>query len=286
MTARLIVTADDFGMSLEVNEAVEKAHRCGILTSASLVVAGAAAEDAIRRAKRMPGLGVGLHLAMFGAPAQHSGKVQHRLAPDGENLGESPVSTGIAIMFSPSARAAARREIEAQFRAFGQTGLELGYLDGHWHCHQHPTIFNMAIAAGRPLGLRAVRIPYEGLGWSHRVTGHRRLGTRIGHAVSHAPLAGFMRLRAKAAGLRTNDHFFAKSDAGSVSGDQLLGLVQNLPDGVTEVGLHPSTRQRSGLHSPPPDWNSTGELAALTDPRLRAEIERREILLCRWADLL
>ena len=285
MSKHLVVTADDFGMSIEVNEAVEEAHRNGILTNASLVVAGAAAADAIRRAKRMPGLGVGLHLAIFGAPAQQSGEAQQMIAPDGENLGEKPVSTGIGIMFSPATRAAAKREIEAQFRAFGQSGLELGHLDGHWHCHQHPTILNLAIAAGRPLGLRAVRIPYEGLGWSHRVTGHRRLGARIGHAVSHAPLAGFMRLRTKAAGLRANDHFFAKSDAGSVSGDQLLGLVQNLPDGVIEVGLHPSTRQRIGIHSPPPDWDSTGELAALTDPRLRPEIERRGIILCRWADL-
>ena len=285
MSKHLVVTADDFGMSIEVNEAVEEAHRNGILTNASLVVAGAAAADAIRRAKRMPGLGVGLHLAIFGAPAQQSGEAQQMIAPDGENLGEKPVSTGIGIMFSPATRAAAKREIEAQFRAFGQSGLELGHLDGHWHCHQHPTILNLAIAAGRPLGLRAVRIPYEGLGWSHRVTGHRRLGARIGHAVSHAPLAGFMRLRTKAAGLRANDHFFAKSDAGSVSGDQLLGLVQNLPDGVTEVGLHPSTRQRIGIHSPPPDWDSTGELAALTDTRLRPEIERRGIILCRWADL-
>ena len=285
MSKHLVVTADDFGMSIEVNEAVEEAHRNGILTNASLVVAGAAAADAIRRAKRMPGLGVGLHLAIFGAPAQQSGEAQQMIAPDGENLGEKPVSTGIGIMFSPATRAAAKREIEAQFRAFGQSGLELGHLDGHWHCHQHPTILNLAIAAGRPLGLRAVRIPYEGLGWSHRVTGHRRLAARIGHAVSHAPLAGFMRLRTKAAGLRANDHFFAKSDAGSVSGDQLLGLLQNLPDGVTEVGLHPSTRQRIGIHSPPPDWNSTGELAALTDPRLRPEIERRGIILCRWADL-
>ena len=285
MNKHLVVTADDFGMSIEVNEAVEEAHRKGILTNASLVVAGAAADDAIRRAKRMPGLGVGLHLAMFGAPAQQSGDAQHSLAPDGENLGESPVSTGIAIMFSPVTRAAAKREIDAQFHAFAQTGLELGHLDGHWHCHQHPTILNMAIAAGRPLGLRAVRIPYEGIGWSQRVTGHRRVGARIGHALSHAPLAGYMRLRAKAAGLRANNHFFAKSDAGSVSGDQLLGLVENLPDGVTEVGLHPSTRKRVGLHAPPLDWDSAGELTALTDPRLRPEIERQGIVLCRWADL-
>src|SRR5471030_1738174 len=65
----LIVTADDFGMSIPVNEAVEEAHRKGVLTCASLVVAGEAAADAVRRAKRMPGLGVGLHLALLDAPS-------------------------------------------------------------------------------------------------------------------------------------------------------------------------------------------------------------------------
>ena len=285
MSARLIVTADDFGMSLEVNEAVEEAHRCGILTCASLVVAGAAAEDAIRRAKRMPALGVGLHLALFGAPAQHSGEAHGLLAPDGKNLGERPVSTGIAIMLSPVARAAARREIDAQFRAFGQSGLALGHLDGHWHCHQHPAVLDMALAAGLPMGLHAVRVPYEGLGWSRRVTGRWRLGARIGHALSHAPLASFMRHRIKAAGLRANDWFFAKTDAGSVTTEQLLGLVRHLPHGVTEVGLHPATRPWRGIHAPPADWNPTGELAALTDRRLREEIDSRGISLCRWADL-
>src|SRR3954467_3263603 len=68
-TRSLIVTADDFGMAPEVNEAVEEAHRRGVLTSASLVVTGAAAPDAVARARRMPGLGIGLHLALVSAPA-------------------------------------------------------------------------------------------------------------------------------------------------------------------------------------------------------------------------
>ena len=108
MSARLIVTADDFGMSLEVNEAVEEAHRKGILTCASLVVAGEAAEDAVRRAKRLPELGVGLHLAVFGARA--SAAEPSLLAPDGVNLGESPVSTGSA----PRARMATCQRARAK----------------------------------------------------------------------------------------------------------------------------------------------------------------------------
>ncbi len=285
MIRRLIVTADDFGMSLEVNEAVEQAHREGVLTCASLVVAGAAAQDAIRRAKRLPGLGVGLHLALFGAPAQNAGQKPTILAPDGENLGESPVTTGTAIMLSPRIRAAVREEVAAQFEAYRRTGLPLGHLDGHWHCHQHPAVLAMALEAGQPLGLRAVRVPYEGFGWSGEVTGQWRGLARLNHALSHAPLASYMRYRIRAAGMRANDWFFAKTDAGSVSAGQLTRLVSRLPQGITEVGLHPATRQWHGPHAPPAAWDPVGELAALIDPQLRAEIDRQRITLCRWADL-
>ncbi|WP_068071844.1 hopanoid biosynthesis-associated protein HpnK [Novosphingobium lentum] len=282
MTRRLIFTADDFGMSLEVNEAVEEAHRNGVLTCASLVVAGAAVDDAVARAKRLPGLGVGLHLTLYGAPAMHRGTASP-IAPDGVNLGESPVATGAAIMLRPTVRAAARAEIAAQFEAYRRTGLALGHLDGHWHCHQHPAVLAMAIELGVPLGLRAVRIPYEPLALA-RAGGSGAL-TRLAHVATHWPLAATMRRQARRAGLAANDSFFGKNDAGFVTIEQLLALVETLPSGVTEVGLHPSTRNWSGPHAPPPHWRPERELSALTDPRLAKAIAARGIGLCRWADL-
>lgn len=283
MSARLIVTADDFGMSLEVNEAVEEAHRDGILTCASLVVAGDAAEDAVRRARRMPGLGVGLHLAIFGAPASASGPSM--LAADGKNLDEKPVRTGSAIMVLPAARAAARREIAAQFEAYRRTGLELGHLDGHWHCHQHPTVLAQALELGVPLGLKALRIPYEPFGFSRRVAGKGKAGARLSHAICGLPLTLTMRLQALAAGVAVNDRFFGKTDDGFISEALLLSLVENLAHGVTELGLHPATQTWHGAHAPPPHWRQADELAALTSPRVRQAVERRGIVLQRWADI-
>ena len=280
---RLIVTADDFGMSLEVNEAVEEAHRNGILTCASLVVAGDAAEDAVARAKRLPGLGVGLHLAIFGARA--SASEPSVLAADGANLDERPVRTGSAIMLLPSGRKAARREIAAQFEAYRKTGLELGHLDGHWHCHQHPIVLAQALEIGVPLGLRALRIPYEPLRFSRSVAGKAKTGARLGHAIMGLPLMLTMRLAAKAAGVVANDRFFGKTDDGFISEDLLVSLLDNLPGGVTELGLHPATATWRGAHSPPPHWRQADELAALTSPRVRAAVERRGIMLQRWADL-
>lgn len=279
MTRRLILTADDFGMSVEVNEAVELAHREGILTCASLVVAGAAADDAVRRAKRMPTLGVGLHLAMFGAPAQL--RSPSLLARDGENLGTNPVSTGIAVMLSPRARTAARREFAAQFEAYRKSGLPLGHLDGHWHCHQHPAVLAMALEMGKPMGLAGVRVPHEPYALNRRVTGGGGLAASLGAW----PLAAGMRRQIRKAGLVANDVFFGQKDMGFVTSSLLKALAPALPEGLTEVGFHPATAHWAGPHAPPPHWDPTGELAALTDPAVREAFAANGVALCRWSDL-
>ncbi len=279
---RLIVTADDFGMSLEVNEAVEEAHRNGILTCASLAVTGAAAADAVRRAKRLPQLGVGLHLALYGAVA--ASPDASPLAPDGRNLGSGAVRTGAAIMLSPRTRAVARREIAAQFEAYRRTGLPLGHLDGHWHCHQHPAVLAIALKLGRPLGLKALRVPYEPYGLSHDVAGGERSSARALHAISHWPLAALMRRQIGATEMITNDRFVGKTDAGHIDEALLLRLAALLPPGLTELGLHPATAQWNGDHVPPTTWQPAAELAALTSPAVRAALDAAGVTLCRWQD--
>ncbi|MFT4025316.1 MAG: hopanoid biosynthesis-associated protein HpnK [Novosphingobium sp.] len=270
-------------MSVEVNEAVEQAHREGILTCASLMVTGPAFADALRRARRLPELGVGLHLALYDAPAAHP--VPSRIAPDGRTLGMDSTGTGIAMMLSARVRAAARAEIAAQFEAYRKTGLALGHLDGHWHCHQHPAILALAIAAGKPLGLKAVRVPYEPYGFSRRVAGGGAQPGRLAHVLGHYPLALAMRRRLRAAGLRRNDSFFGKNDAGAVSEEMLRRMIEALPAGVTEAGLHPATGHWPEPHNLPADWRPAAELAALTSPALREALAANGVRLCRWADL-
>jgi hopanoid biosynthesis associated protein HpnK len=254
-----------------------------VLTCASLMVTGPAVEDALRRARRLPGLGVGLHLALYDAPACHP--EPSRIAPDGRTLGMDSTGTGVAIMLSGQVRAAARREIAAQFDAYRRTGLPLGHLDGHWHCHQHPAVLALAVAAGKPLGLKAVRIPYEPYGFSRRVAGGGVQGGRLAHVLGHYPLALEMRRQARRAGLAHNDAFFGKNDAGAVTEPMLRAMVAQLPPGVTEAGLHPATGHWPAPHNLPGDWHPENELAALTSPALRAAIAANGVELCRWADL-
>jgi hopanoid biosynthesis associated protein HpnK len=282
----LITTADDFGMSVEVNEAIEQAHREGVLTSASLVVAGAAADDAVRRARRMPGLGVGLHLALFGAPAMADG-LGWPLSPDGVTLGQAPVRTGIAIMLSPRARAEAAREITAQVEAYRRTGLPMTHLDSHWHCHQHPAVLALALRAVAPLRPAGLRVPSEGWRLSRTAARAGLAPGRLVQALAHRPLAVRMRRAAEQAGIVSNGWFFGKVDAGRIDLPLLLGLVAALPVGVTELGLHPALAgwAGSGPHAPPAHWRQVEELAALTAPELREALARAGVRLARWDEL-
>lgn len=264
----LIVTADDFGLSVAVNEAVEEAHCKGVLTCASLMVTGEAAADAVARAKQMPRLGVGLHLALLDAPsALPRDQIPDLVAPEGDVLKSDPGGVGTRIALLKSVRDQARAEMRAQFELFRKTGLDLDHVDGHWHFHQHPWLLGMLIGdMASEFGVRAVRVPNEPAFASWRAAGRRGLGKRMWTSVSQAAICSAMRRRLKRAGVATNDWFFGVNDGGHVDRDLLLGLIANLPEGVTEIGLHPASRPVIGSFAPPASWRPTDELAALVDP--------------------
>src|SRR3954471_9634735 len=193
MTRRLIVTADDFGMALDVNEAVEEAHRRGVLTCASLVVTGDAAADAVARARRMPDLGVGLHLALVGAPpALDPDDIPALMDRKGRGLSSTPGRTGAQIALFRDVRRQARAEVRAQLDLFHKTGLPLDHVDGHWHFHQHPAVADALAELAPEYSIRAVRIPYEPPLPSWRAAGRRGLLRRAAAAAAHRPLAARM----------------------------------------------------------------------------------------------
>ncbi|HWA62342.1 MAG TPA: hopanoid biosynthesis-associated protein HpnK [Caulobacteraceae bacterium] len=279
----LIVTADDFGLSLEVNEAVEAAHRRGILTCASLVVAGAAAEDAIRRAKAMPDLGVGLHLALVDAPpALPPGEIPDLVDERGA-LTLNPAGVGTKIAFSRRARDEARAEVRAQFEAFRRSGLALDHVDGHWHFHQHPAITDLIVELAPEYGVKAVRTPNEPALASWRAAGRRGLAARTATALGHAPLWARLRRRLTAAGIATNDWFFGLNDGGAMDAGQLARTIANLPPGASEIGLHPAAAPPPAPHAPPAAWRLVDEMNGLMAPEVREAA--RAVRLGRFCDL-
>lgn len=273
---QLIVCADDFGRDVAVNEAVEAAHRDGILTVASLMVGAPAAADAVARAKRLPALGVGLHLVLAdGVPLLPAGEVPALVGADGA-FDPNMVRAGFRFYFSPAARRQLAAEIRAQFEAFRRTGLALDHVNGHKHVHLHPTVARLVVEIGRDYGMRAVRLPSEPVAPLRRA----RPGERQA-APAWSPVVAALRRRLDRAGLARNDQVFGIAWSGGMTEDRLLALLPHLPDGISEIYCHPATAPASFV----PGYRHAAELAALLSPRVRQAVAALGIGLARYRDL-
>lgn len=254
---RLIVTADDFGMSLAVNEAVEDAHRHGILSAASLMVTGDAAADAVMRARQMPTLGVGLHLVLVdGKPALPPAQLPHLV----DSLGKFPnalAPLGARIFFNMAARRQVAAEIRAQLMVFRATGLPLDHVNAHHHFHFHPTVRDILIELAAEFGIRAVRLPREpSLTASNAIV---------------SPFVASLRRRLDRAGIARNDWQLGLTGSGAMNDRRTTQLLARLPDGVTEIYFHPSS--------------GNADHAALTDPAVAAAVAQARLVPIPFAAL-
>jgi hopanoid biosynthesis associated protein HpnK len=260
---RAIVTADDFGLSSEVNEAVELAHRNGVLTAASLMVGERAAAEAVAVARRNPGLAVGLHLTLTdGAPLLPPERIPVLVRPNGR-FRDDMAGMGLALAASAAARNQLRIEVAAQFAAFRATGLVCDHLNAHKHFHMHPVIAAVAFNAARGAGVRAVRVPWE-------PPALVRAADPASHTAPRAlwPLAALLRRLAARYGLAAADRVVGLAWTGAFTADRLAALLPRLPAGTTEIYLHPASRD--GFAAGAPGYRHAEELAALVDPRVRA----------------
>jgi hopanoid biosynthesis associated protein HpnK len=260
--ARAIVTADDFGLSPEVNEAVERAHRDGVLTAASLMVGERAAPEAVEVARRNPGLAVGLHLTLTdGAPTLPPERIPALVRADGR-FRDDMAGVGFALAASAAARAQLRAEVAAQIAAFRATGLVCDHLNAHKHFHLHPVIAATAFRAARGAGVRAVRIPWEPPALVRAVEPGSRAAPR-----ALWPFAALLRRLAATHGMAAPDRVVGLAWTGAFTADRLAALLPRLPAGTTEIYLHPAVRD--GFAGGAPGYRHAEEFAALLDPRVR-----------------
>ena len=284
MSKRLIVTADDFGLALPVNEAVELGHLQGILTSASLMVTAPAAADAVERARRLPRLAVGLHLVLMdGRPALPPEQIPDLIGADGR-FARDPVRLGARIYLSSRAQAQVEAEMRAQLAAFQRTGLRLDHVDGHHHFHLHPTVQAILLRLAREFGISAIRVPDE----PAIARRHAGAGRRVRDWLAAFPLrdrAPAMKRRLARAGIRFNDSILGLADSGRMDAARMRELVAALPDGVTELYIHPATRRWEGPDAPPHDYRSEDELAALMDASVRAAVVASGATFATFGDL-
>ncbi len=233
------------------------------------MVGAAAAPDAIERARRLPKLAVGLHVVLVnGRPVLPRELVPDLVDARGE-FATDLVRAGFHFFFGRGVRAQLAAEIRAQFERFSQTGLVLDHADAQSHMHVHPTVFRLILQIGREYRLPAVRIPREPFG-----------GTR-----TIEPWLALMRARAARAGIVYNDYAFGVNEAGALTEERVLRILERLPDGVTEVFFHPATAPFSGADKGTEDFRWADELAALTSGRVRDAIAENGISSVTYGEL-
>lgn len=274
----LIFNGDDYGRTLSVNAAIIRAHEEGVLTSASLMVTGEAVAGAVAQARAHPRLAVGLHVVVAGArgalpPAQ----APHLLDAQGQ-LPRGPVLAGIACFFSPVVRAELRRELDAQFRHFQDTGLALSHVDGHYHSHLHPTILPMLIPLAERYGAQGLRLPRDDLRLNLGMD-RRRIAGKVAWASIYALLCRLAERQLQLSSLAYADRVYGFLQTGYMHEPYVIGLLRRIPPAVrsAEFYFHPSTKLWDEPYGPNP-----GDLAALLSPHVRQAIAERGGLLANY----
>lgn len=269
---RLVVNADDFGLSSSVNQAVIQAHVGGILTTASLMVGAPAFEDAVALAREHPRLGVGLHLTLSCGravlpPAEIPGLVNAR----GE-FGDAPAAVGWRYFFQRDLREPLRREIHAQFEKFHATGLALDHVNGHQHLHLHPVILRLLLEDSRELGIRQMRLTRDPF-WLNARLASGAWRYRTTHAFIYLCLSRLALRPLKHLAIGHTRRVFGLLQNGRVDETYLLRLLGRLPPGDSELYSHPSLDEFKH------------EFDALVSRRVRAAMEKSGVELIRYREL-
>jgi hopanoid biosynthesis associated protein HpnK len=269
---RLIVNADDFGRSQAINAAVIRAHRDGILTSASLMVNEPASAEAVALGRENPRLGVGLHLTLLCGhsalpPEEIPGLVNAR-----QEFRRNAVAAGFRYFTDGRLREQLRAEIHAQFARFAATGLELDHVDGHVHQHLHPTIFRLLMEDARQLGIQRFRLTRDPFWLNARLASGRWLYRAFGASV-YLWLSARARRPLAQRGIRHTQRVLGVLQDSRVDDRFLLNLLPRLPAGDSELYSHPSLDKFKH------------EFDALVSPRVKALVEESGIQLIRYQDL-
>ncbi len=269
---RLIVNADDFGRSSSINEAVIRAHREGILTTASLMVNEPACAEAVEMARANPRLGVGLHLALlFGRSALPPERIPGLVNERGE-FSEQPAWAGARFFFQRSLHPQIEAEIEAQFARFRATGLALDHVNGHLHMHLHPVVFGILRRRAREWGITRLRFTRDPFWLNARLAGGAWF-YRASHALIYRVLSARARGALAALGVRHTEVVFGLLQNAQVDEAYIRRLLPALPSGDSELYSHPSLAEFGH------------EFEGLVSPRVAQLVRDERIELIRYQDL-
>ena len=268
---QLVVNADDFGFTPDVNLGIVEAHRDGILTATTMMANGAAFDDAVRLAGVTPTLDIGCHLVLIGGESL----VTKRAFP-------ATVSQLMVALVKRELRV--YDELAAQVRRIVAAGVQPTHLDTHKHTHLAPPVLDAVARIAEEFGVRWVRRPFD-----FPLNAMRGAVPRMTRLTSDA--LGLMRRRFHRVltrhGCRTTDHFAGFQITGRFRTAELVELMGAIPEGSTELMVHPGhcgealRAARTRLKE-----SREAELEALVAPEVRAAMVRNGIELVNYAGLV
>jgi predicted glycoside hydrolase/deacetylase ChbG (UPF0249 family) len=239
MAARLILNADDFGLTHGVNRAIRELHQAGALTSATLMATGAAFDDAVAIAHAHPTLGVGLHVVLTdGLPVSRPASIPTLLGPDGKSLRPSLLDFLQALLRGKISEIEIEREALAQLHKLQRAGIPVTHLDTHKHTHLFPQVTRPLLRIAETNSIRAIRNPFEHP-WSLSL-GHGPHLRRLQVHLLRGLRTRFERHRqTRTASVHTTDGTLGVSATGSLNPATLRQLLAAMPDGLWELVCHP-----------------------------------------------
>jgi hopanoid biosynthesis associated protein HpnK len=275
----VIFTADDFGGSPEINAAILRAHRHGVLSAASLMAAAPAWQEAARLAQATPTLAVGLHLTVVGGQAVLPRKDIPHLVDDRGRFPAHPVAAGLRYAFGRRLRQELKLELEAQCERFVGVGLPLSHVDGHMHMHMHPLLFDLVVSLAEQYGAAGIRAPHDDLRQSLRFE-PRQAGAKLLWTLVFGGLRWRARARLRSSGLVVAERVFGLLQSGRMEEAYVVRVLQTLRHETAELFFHPTLAAASERLGPNP-----GDLATLLSPRLRQVLAARGLHLATYPQI-
>jgi hopanoid biosynthesis associated protein HpnK len=276
---RLIIHADDFGLSEQINNGIRHAYLDGILTATSIMATGSAFEHGIDICRSTPDLDLGVHLTLVEEKPLLNGYTISSLV---DNSGKFYKNAKVFVRRYLSGKirlAELRRELDAQIRRVLDCGVSVSHLDSHQHLHLLPGIWRIVIELAKKYTIPYVRRPRE---QPRLYMLRERLGaTRL---ASLLVLNVFCFL-AKSKDIMSTEHFVGFFFGGVLNKGNMNVLLRHLPEqGTCELMCHPGLHDPSSVYD---HWNYhwSEELEALQDSSVSRFFENEGILLISYRDL-
>ena len=273
---QLIISADDFGLSSGVNRAVEQAWRNGLLTCTSIMPGADAFDEAVRIARRNPGLQVGLHLTLVHGKAVLPPDSIPDLVDQNGCFSDNPVASGLRYFIDRGLYCQLKREIEAQIVRVLDAGIPLTHIDGHLNIHLHPTVFTILTEMMPRYGISSFRLSRERLAHNLRFDRGRRLGKTV-ERIIFGSLAKNAQPRLADLKIRYAAEVKGVFNSGRMTEAYILNIIEDLQDGLTEIYFHPGILPDAEITRRMPDYRHAEELAAITSPAVKDRLKQLKI---------